>query len=663
MTVDFRATIVTDLGRCISGDVGSNLISDGSGLVATQGKLLMDGIINPARGTAVNLMVVQPQRGVITRFPKPLFVIRALPDVLNRQSEIEIGCRLTLMKNRRDQVVYSSSQYTHPSFAGLTSQQLATIAIPIYAQKVLEYCCDQIGLGLAPGASSRGLTARFMEDEIDLSEGYVDMIGRLLRSESCAGRILPNGRLQVIDLNPQISGIGPVLQQADLYSVEPVQAGNEPPDNWLVTYEAGERTNVLQTNNETPARSFADWTSSQNVSAPQTIRIRYTNASGSEQTASFTSINTSSTVTQYQRYSYTDAELKRQSVEIVTRKTETNTASGASVNSAYVAFRLSRGLSALLPNATETTVTTYEYRNSAAGPVLARETAETRITELELAGSLNVPSYEFYTPSISTFVAARRRITYDTQIGFQGREVTRTTTETWRSFGRRSEGQTAFNEIMAATAALWGDSATASNFTSSAINDMKELIYEGAEISISVGRAPVPQKPVDQKLLQNEASQGEEIRRSVSGVVLFQGAAYNAADNTDTATYDLPFAPDDVFEYVNGVRRLIPGGARAAARRFGDTQAALAVGHAFGQNIVTSFDKLPTRDLDPVYIRVAGIEGAFLMDGTSYAWDSNGLVVGADLMLVGVTGYYGAAPPATSWLRLPVPTIGLPKID
>lgn len=239
MTVDFRAIVTTSLGKCISGDVGSNLISDGSGLVMTQGKLLMDGIVNPARGTAVNLMVVQPQRGVITRFPKPLFVIRALPDVLNRQTDIEVGCRLTLMKNRRDQIVYRFTRYTPPQFTGLTATRRALVAVPIYAQKVLEFCCQRIGLTLA--ASSRELTARFMQDEIDLSVGYVQVIGDLIRSESCAGRILPNGTLQVFRLNLRSGEMGPVLQQSDLYSVEQITVGTEPPDNWQVTYQAGER--------------------------------------------------------------------------------------------------------------------------------------------------------------------------------------------------------------------------------------------------------------------------------------------------------------------------------------------------------------------------------------------------------------------------------------
>ena len=106
-------------------------------------------------------------------------------------------------------------------------------------------------------------------------------------------------------------------------------------------------------------------------------------------------------------------------------------------------------------------------------------------------------------------------------------------------------------------------------------------------------------------------------------------------------------------------RYLRQGQARQAAVNFGNAQLLLAAGHAFGQNIVTGFGDVPTLDLASVYVQMAGIEAAFLMDATSYAWDSNGLVVSSDLLLLGATGFYGASAPASSWVRLPVPSGGL----
>jgi hypothetical protein len=148
----------------------------------------------------------------------------------------------------------------------------------------------------------------------------------------------------------------------------------------------------------------------------------------------------------------------------------------------------------------------------------------------------------------------------------------------------------------------------------------------------------------------------------LTGVVLFNGSAFNPDDTTVTASYDMPFAPDDYFEYVKGIRKLIPGGATAAAQAFGRTESALDVGHAYGQNIVTGWNEAPTLDLSPVYVQLAGIEGAFLMDSSSYAWGPEGMVVSSDLMLLGVSGWYGSSQPTTSWVRVPVPVSGLQQV-
>jgi hypothetical protein len=152
---------------------------------------------------------------------------------------VEIGCRLTLMENRQDQVVYTPDLYTPSEFEGLTSEQQDAVAVPIYAQKVLEFCLDKIGLQLEAGSTA--LQFKFLLPEIDLSRGYVQTIGDLLRSECCYGRILPNGKLQVQKLSFTIGGAGPVLLQSNLASIEPMTVGAEPADSYIVTYEAGAR--------------------------------------------------------------------------------------------------------------------------------------------------------------------------------------------------------------------------------------------------------------------------------------------------------------------------------------------------------------------------------------------------------------------------------------
>jgi hypothetical protein len=239
MTVDLRAIVATDLGIIASGDIGSNLISDRSGLVMTQGRLQADGIITPARGSMVRFLVACPQTGRVTRFPKPLRVIRSVSYPLARRSEIEVGCLLTLMKDRKDQVNYHSSAFTPDWWTGLSDRQKALAPRPIYAQKLLEFCLSKINITLA--ASSRPLEFTFLRPFIDLSAGYVQVIGDLIRSECCFGRIKPDETFEVVPIDLVRNGKGPVLREGSLMSIEPITIGQEPADNYIVKYSAAER--------------------------------------------------------------------------------------------------------------------------------------------------------------------------------------------------------------------------------------------------------------------------------------------------------------------------------------------------------------------------------------------------------------------------------------
>ena len=262
MTVDFRATVATDLGVCISGDVGSNHIGDGTGLIKTSGRLLMDGILSPARGTPANLVIVRQQLGLITRFPKPMYVLRALPNVIERTTEIEIGCKLTLMEGLKRKELYKAwenepgSWITAPvpvPFGDTIGAQIFqyqtyrtfVAASTIRAQGVLEYCLNKIGLELSD--DSADLDFVFLRSTINLESGYVQVIGDLIRSETKFGRILPDGKLQIRGLNFQLGRRGPVLTTDNLFSIEAIDGATQPPDEYTVQYNGAEANAQYQT--------------------------------------------------------------------------------------------------------------------------------------------------------------------------------------------------------------------------------------------------------------------------------------------------------------------------------------------------------------------------------------------------------------------------------
>jgi hypothetical protein len=239
MAVDVRATIGATIGNCISGQLSNNHISDGSGLIITTGRLIMEGSVTPARGEPVELVIATPQNGLITRFPRPLHVLRAVANVMERTSEIEVGDRLALMRNKKDDISYFGSSITPPGYENLTQEQALLAARPTFAQNLLRFCLQQIGIPYS--GTSEPLRFQFLRQNINLSAGYVQTIGDLVRSESCFGHILPNGRFEVQKINYERGRYGPILRPQNLISIEAITSGQEPPDIYQVEYRAAER--------------------------------------------------------------------------------------------------------------------------------------------------------------------------------------------------------------------------------------------------------------------------------------------------------------------------------------------------------------------------------------------------------------------------------------
>lgn len=433
--------------------------------------------------------------------------------------------------------------------------------------------------------------------------------------------------------------------------------------------------------------SIQDWTYSLTESPPRTITINYQTQSGVKQSVDLQSTDISETVTTYITATYTDEQGKPQQTDVTIEKLETKRTTQASVAGSMVANKLSLGLGLPSGDALTVTRTTYDYITSTTGPILVRERSETSISTVELAGSLAVPTYQYYTPGTDVFISTVTEIIYETATGSDNREYTRQLTSRWNAYGQTQDGQQAFAEQMKQTSAIATDEALSSSYLTASVNTMKVLVFEGTEVSLNIGRAQIPFKPSDEELLREEVlneSENDDNENEpysslkngglsrielgsnrngdgvVEGAVLFQDTPYDNTQSTVTAVYSMPYAPDDIFEYIDGVRTLVPGNAAEAAAKFGLTESLLEISHAFGQNIVTGWNEVPSLALSTVYIRLAGVEGCFRTDGLSYAWDADGIVVSSDLMLVGVSGYYGAMPPTNSWLRIPGPTAALP---
>jgi len=414
---------------------------------------------------------------------------------------------------------------------------------------------------------------------------------------------------------------------------------------------------------------MSDWTRSQTISPPDKITIKYyitlPDGTRQEKTESLTSTSKSDSVITYRKLSYIDARGVKQEAEVVALKEDVIENTIASVNQSYVSFRLSKGQGLPLGGARAENITTSEYDITESGPVLKKETSLNYNSMAQFSGGLQVEDYTGFQPSGSEMILTHKTERVITLLkGQDGRDITKTETSRWMARGVTSEGATDFATAYKKARALISDQPS---IIKNLVVAFTGLIFEGTEVQIETGRIPASVKPPDQAIaaekIRNFDGSPAEDRTINTGFSYTLVDGESGGGGTTTASYAMPLAPDDYYAFADGEQVLIPGGASNAAENFLKAEALLDFGHAYGQNIVTGWNEFPSLDMSPVYIQIEGTEAAFLTDATSYAWDSNGMVVSSDLMLLGVSGWYGASSPSASWAQLPVPIAGLSAVS
>lgn len=291
---------------------------------------------------------------------------------------------------------------------------------------------------------------------------------------------------------------------------------------------------------------MSGWTSNRTYAPPRTIVVRYVDQQGQQRSVSLTSTDVSETSIGYSTFTYINDEGATDSVDVAVLKTEIKVTTQASINGALVAGKLASGQPLPSGNATTRIETSYEYVSSTSGPVLAREVMTTMMTLSELAGGLAVPSYEYYTPGTSQFVSIQRIAEYSTVILSGGGEATRSAISTWIAYGLTQEGQQSFNEQMKQLQSFALDPSDGRQYISNAVLSMTGLVFQGTELRVERGRIPIPSKPSDQSIARDTINAGQGDRKTATGT-----ANYGSNNGTTkTRDYDMPFAPDDFFEWV-----------------------------------------------------------------------------------------------------------------
>lgn len=225
MVLDARAQMICSMGPVVSGQIGDDLLVD-TGLIRTTGTIMIEGLVLPVKGSVIQLAYKRPQTGTITRFPRPLRVLRASADPYAKVTTVDVGCMLAL----KDGYVKRSDVYRAAKHS--TDRPAPTIK----AQKLLEYCAKRLGLTLAAG--SKTLDFRFLRSEVDLSAGYVSVISNLLISHCCYGYVNMAEKLVVKSIKLDAISTAPVVTDADLIELQPNAGGQDPADVVTVNYTA-----------------------------------------------------------------------------------------------------------------------------------------------------------------------------------------------------------------------------------------------------------------------------------------------------------------------------------------------------------------------------------------------------------------------------------------
>lgn len=420
-----------------------------------------------------------------------------------------------------------------------------------------------------------------------------------------------------------------------------------------------------------------DWTYEKTVGFPTIIKIEFVKPDGTAASTELTSTTWTETWTDYRTIFYKDADGKEQSTDVVIYRHSSTRSTIAAVNGAYVKWCLEKGQSLPVGDANRESETVYTYEVTSSGPRLIYEKTTEYISEVELAGSLNIDDYTGVIPGTGLIISCITENSYEEMlvtvwVGGTGgvpisRIHTKQATTRYQAMGLTQEGQQSAAKQLANDK---GDGV----IVYKVILAMMELMCDGTEIRTSIGRVQPQSRPSPNDLMENYVTDpyyNDPLLDDLGSGTFYDSSTLTpdsqvelTFDNTDgtyapqTDYYNMPYSPDSVIGTDGSI---IDGGAAQAAMEYGEMLTALKVGYASGFNVTTSADRLPSLPFAPLFINLQGLSISTRLNGTSWAFDASGIVASSDLLLCGVAGATGD--PATSWVRLTVPIESLPVLD
>ena len=680
MTLDLRADVTCSLGPLISGSFADDYLQN-NGLIKTRGEVLINGTINPVVGTPVTFTYTK--NGTTRPIPRTLRVLSSFADPFRRTTTVQLGCKLTYYSNRKTIERNPNVKDEHPD---IPCKVFGKATIPLSAAFIYQLCLDALGLT----SDAVTLTNVFSQEEFDLSPGYIQVISDLLQSEGYAGYLDSSEVLRIIDLSVE-TGEGRLITPEDIIDLGPIGVGDLPGESVVVRYNSQELV--------PPDDEFDDeylkrsWEVEEQFGAQSEVTVSYTNDQGDPETdldyffpyqfsatrydvwdRKIESINlTVVSAAEINNRWASDAfkvgrawnipvgRLTREVIEYVTPAQAVNDVNLMVINEVGGGATRVKELLAEFAAGQDHPADECIYEPSDDADQVKSQTTTSMFSELELAGSLNIDTYisegssglgssliEFNTvPWLTESVVT---VEYETD---DASGISKTITK--RTISR---SQTVSGQQDLATKAQGLDYASLATSISSLLNDAAKIVYTGADVSLHYQRQYGLQKrPSEADRTKTANSKGPATEEEAQLAWIF-----GSTTSTAVTEFTMPYQPDDQITYTEGAGFGISrSDAPQKALKYGRIQNRLLLGNRNGVSLQLAPETMPPRPFDPLYLEANGLTGAFRVNGTSWAFDSNGIVCSVDALLWGAVSSIPGTDPNDYWLKLPPDAPTLPE--
>ena len=662
MAIDIRATVTCSLGTLISGSISDDYIQ-GSGLVKTKGSIELNALITPAIGTVVTFSYVKG--GVTRSIPRKLRVMSSFADPFRRTTKVELGCKLTYLNDLREQVKWTA--FDDPENSDYTAEDDSIVTLPIAASSVMSECLTKLGLS----ASSIPLSNWFSIAEFDFGSGYVQVLSDLLVSESYFGYLDTNEVLQVRNLAVN-AGTGPVFTSADIVDLGPIGVGQLPGEAVTVSYSTLKLKEPEEVDEDEVAR--LNWEKDETVGVPTTVNIP--NPFFNNNPFPFPQ-------PEFRRYTYSPRTVTITTFDALDR-VATKVTTKYTIAAAIAPGAVQAGSVDGSRPFTEVTSQFFVYEVSALGYSTLEyiglpENYENVLQDITIVSEPKIKAYastpvydqarsnqiDFSFSSLDTdrFTAERTVIDYENSSDATTAQITKISTHRFLSSVYAQQNQQSVSNYIYT---LPSDSSAFSAQAATLLDDSTDLLFLGTEVQIRTGREiglqrrPSAADRTNAKYAKNgDPNNGWRVE-SIGELELAVGSA-TAQRRIELS---MPYAPDDRFVGSSGGPFVsVPSDAPQKAQNYGRVQNRLLLGNRNGINLQLAPERLPAAPFEPLYVQANGLTALYRANGTSWAFDSNGIVASVDALFwaaVGGTGtfWFPVAPGITTLPTTPAITDG-----